>query len=347
MSQKQIEKKGNLLTEQGILSEVGYSKNLLLSFNKDSLKSTSRLKEWDSYVIMDDSFALCLTIANLSYAGVIKASVLDFRNKQTYSRTSKIMFPKDKVFMDQNNGDGFSICTTKNAEFKFETKNGERFLIGTFKNFYKNNTYLGDLTFEIKVFKAPEESIVNAKSFKNKKHFLYTQKIIGLNAEGRVNINGRTYVFDDQLTSVSYCFARGVVPYKTDWYWATMQGKNDDGKVIGFNIGNIIDDDEESSENIIYYDGKVHKLDGSKIFIQHEGFKTNYLGTWTFYTNDGRLELFFEPRMEEKNGYNALVIRHSPHRVFGHFNGKMILDDGTEITIEHMPGVAERVENRW
>ena len=201
--------------------------------------------------------------------------------------------------------------------------------------------------FEIKISKSPEECVVNAKSFKNKKHFLYTQKIIGLTAEGSVNANGKTYVFDNETTSVSYSFARGVVPYKTDWYWATMQGKTQDGKTIGFNIGNIIDDDEESSENMIYYEGKVHKLDDAKIYIQKNGLKTNFLGSWTFYSKDGLLELFFEPVIKDTQKLNAVFLKYVPHRIFGYFNGKMTLDDGSEIAIEHIPGIAEKVENRW
>jgi len=347
MSQKEIKTKGNLLSDNGVLKDVGYSKKPILTFNKQKTRKIARLKEWDTYVIMDGNFALCITIANLSYASLIKASLTDFRENKTYSKISKCLSPKEKVLMSEDANAGISVCTTKNAEFRFETKNGERFLTGFFKNFYNNSEYKGDLVFEIKVFGEQKECICNAKSFKNKNHFLYTQKNIGLKAEGKVNIHNKTYVFDDQLTTVSYCFARGVLPYSTKWYWATMQGRTLDGKFIGINIGDIIDDDEESSENVVLYNNEIHKLDSAKIYIQHEGMKTNYLGAWTFYSNDGRLELSFEPKTEEKVGVCLGLIKHNPHRVYGYFSGKVILDNGEEVTIEHIIGVTSRIENLW
>ena len=51
--------------------------------------------------------------------------------------------------------------------------------------------------------------------------------------------------------------------------------------------------------------------------------------------------------MKDTQRFNLGLIKYVPHRIFGYFNGKFVLDDGTEITIERMPGVAEKVENRW
>ena len=54
-----------------------------------------------------------------------------------------------------------------------------------------------------------------------------------------------------------------------------------------------------------------------------------------------------QPKTEEKVGVHLGLIKHSPHRVYGYFSGKVILDNGEEVTIEHILGVTSRVENLW
>ena len=67
---------------------------------------------------------------------------------------------------------GLSDIKTKDASFRFEIREGERILKGNFKNFYRSHTFTGDLEFEFKIHKEPEESIVSAYNFKDKKHFI-------------------------------------------------------------------------------------------------------------------------------------------------------------------------------
>jgi len=347
MSQKQIEQIDNLLKDDGTLNHAGYSKKMLLRYNKEAVKKRSRLKEWDYYYITDGRFALGVTIGNLSYAGVISAYVVDFNNKQTYSKSTSVMFPKKDILMNETSANGETSFKTNKADFKFEIRNGERFLNGRFVNFYNDNGQNRDLEFDIKIKNEPEESMVKVTPFKNKKHFSYNHKIVGMQAEGRITFKGKIYVFDNETTLATMFWSRGVLPYKSTWYWASMQAKTRTGNIIGFNLGKSLGYDTDATENMIFVDGKVHKIGGIKIYIQKEGFRTNYLGTWTFYSDDGRIELIFEPYIQKKKGFNALIFKHKPNQVFGKYHGKVILDDGQEIDFENMPGFAERVDNRW
>ena len=44
---------------------------------------------------------------------------------------------------------------------------------------------------------------------------------------------------------------------------------------------------------------------------------------------------------------SVLVIESDQHQVFGKFNGRMVLDDGSVIELKDFLGFAEKVKNRW
>ena len=67
-----------LLDERGNLTEAGYAKRLLPVYDRAKVRGgVTRLKEWDCYLVVNDRFALALTIADNSYMGLDSISLLD------------------------------------------------------------------------------------------------------------------------------------------------------------------------------------------------------------------------------------------------------------------------------
>ena len=57
--QKEIKEEKALLNEDGELTEAGYSKKMLLKYNRNSIKAKKlRIKEWDYYLVYNDKFGL-------------------------------------------------------------------------------------------------------------------------------------------------------------------------------------------------------------------------------------------------------------------------------------------------
>lgn len=343
--QKMIEEKTDLLTKDGKLNCDGYCKKMIVNYNRDAVKNKRRLKEWDYYYVADSHFALCLTISNLSFAGVLSASVIDFRTGKHYDKTSLALFPKIKPELPLSSVDGKSHYKTKDAEFTFEVSGGKRHLFGSYKNFFKD--YGTDLDFDVVLSEEPKESMVKVTPFKNPSHFYFNQKINCMLAEGVFTFQGKNYSFDKYGTLATLDWGRGVLPYRTKWYWASMNCAIHGGRVVGFNLGKALGDNTKATENMIFVDGKAHKLENVSINIQRKNKKRDYLGTWTFYSDDGKLELMFEPIVDRYCPFNALVVAFIPHQVFGRYTGKLKLDSGDEIIIENQLGFAERVVNRW
>ncbi len=115
------------------------------------------------------------------------------------------------------------------------------------------------------------------------------------------------------------------------------------GKPFGFNIGCGFGDTSAASENMLFYDGKAHKLDDVIFQIPSD----SYLKPWKFSSGDGRFEMDFQPVLDRAARTNALIIETDQHQVFGRMTGRAVLDDQTVIEVKDMMCFAEDVHNRY
>ena len=137
-------------------------------------------------------------------------------------------------------------------------------------------------------------------------------------------------------------WGRGVWTYDNTWFWGS--GNADvDGHSFGWNIGYGFGDTSAASENILFWDGKAHKLDDVIFHIPESG----YMDTWKFSSSDGRFEMTFEPVLDRAACLDYKIIVSDQHQVFGHLSGKAVLDDGREIIIRDVMCFAEKVHNKY
>ena len=65
-------------------------------------------------------------------------------------------------------------------------------------------------------------------------------------------------------------------------------------------------------------------------------------------SNDSvRFEMDFKPIINRASCTDVKLIKSDQNQVFGKFSGKVILDDGTVLTVKDLLGFAEKVENKW
>ena len=134
----------------------------------------------------------------------------------------------------------------------------------------------------------------------------------------------------------------GVWTYDNTWYWGS--GNCDiGGKPFGFNIGYGFGDTTAATENVIFYDGKAHKIDDVTFHIP----KDDYCKPWTFSSSDGRFEMDFAPVIDRAANIDCKIIQSDQHQVFGRMSGTAILDDGTPIRIKDVMCFAEKVHNKY
>ena len=337
--QHEITQKGALLGADGNLREPGWARSLLLDYRRADVKANKlRIKEWDYYIVTNDSFGIALTIADNSYMGLISASVLDF--EKPWEQTVSVMtaFPMGKFKLPETSAAGDTLYGDKRVQMAFRVFEGERRLSCRFERFLGEDA----LELELSLAQPPMDSMVIATPFSAPRAFYYNQKINCMRASGEAVLGKRRFAFSPETSFGTLDWGRGVWTYDNTWYWGNGNGVVN-GKPFGFNIGYGFGDTSVASENLLIYDGVAHKLSKVQFNIPEDSF----LKPWTFSSDDGRFEMDFVPILDRAARTNALIIESDQHQVFGRFSGKAVLDDGTALELRDFLGFAEKVRNRY
>ena len=140
---------------------------------------------------------------------------------------------------------------------KFERIGDDMVLTFDFPTFWKGKGIKGKITLNMD---PKRDTLVNVIPFENKKQFVYVQKIVDMPVNGKFTIGGEEYTFSDENGSFGVIdWTRAVFPYKTSWYWGGGFGKVN-GKRLGFNLDRGFGIETISSKNMIFYEGKGHKI---------------------------------------------------------------------------------------
>jgi hypothetical protein len=303
-----------------------------------------RIKEWDYYLISDGRRALALTISDNSYMGLESVSWIDLEKPEETTKSEIILMPMGKLNLPSSSISGNVSFHNKNLNMIFGNNGQKRHLRVNYKDFKDGKTLTADLILD----DVPEDSMVIATPYKeDPKAFYYNQKINCLRAQGYVSIGNDGYRFEADSAFGVLDWGRGVWTYSNTWYWSSASGMQN-GKHFGFNLGYGFGDTSNASENMVFVDGKAHKLSQVTFNIPFkEDGSEDFMKPWTFTSDDGRLNLDFEPVIDRAALIDLKLIRSDQHQVFGRFSGTVILDDGSPFEIKNLPGFAEKVANKW
>lgn len=334
------ETKRKLLTSNGHLAEPGWSNKLIFDYSPFDIKANKlRIKEWDYYVIVDDDFAFATVIDDNRYMGLLNSSFYDFKENKKYDFIEPLVFPFGSLNMPVDSAKGDIYQKRKNVDIAYTHIDGARRLTGK----YKKTKQHGELEFDLLIKDYPEDDtmVIATPWAEDKKAFYYNQKINCMPASGYIKFNGRTINISPEKHFATLDWGRGVWTYDNTWFWGSGNGIVN-GKRFGYNIGYGFGDTSAASENMIFYDGKCHKLDRLRFDIPEDIMKP-----WKIVSTDGRFDMDFFPVYDNRTYINAFIMGQDAHQVFGKLRGKAILDDGTMLKIENLTVFNERVRNRY
>lgn len=330
----------NLLDGRGNLSEPGWSRHLVQRYDRSKIQVPNwRIKEWDYYLVMGRDFAGAFTISDDGYIGLQSVSLLGLGDRPwEHTETVLNTFPLGKLKLPSSSESGETVYEDKRLQMRFSAGAGERRITCHFERFWKDKPFDCDITLQ----QPDMESMVIATPWDKPRHFYYNQKINCMRASGWMEFDGVRYTFDPKTDFGTLDWGRGVWTYDNTWFWGS--GNCDlDGVPFGFNIGYGFGNTSAATENVIFYDGKVHKLDDITFHIPED----SYMKPWTFTSSDGRFEMGFVPVLDRAAKIDFKVLVSDQHQVFGRMSGKAVLDDGTVLTIRDVLCFAEKVHNRY
>ena len=329
-----------LLDARGNLAEPGWSRSLLQKYDRSQIKAPKwRIKEWDYYIVLSDKFAGAFTISDDGYIGLQSVSLLSFEGRP-WEHTETILntFPMGKFKLPPDSSAGETVYEDKRLQMRFEAGNGTRHITCHFERFWNDKPFDCDIVLQ----QPPMDSMVIATPWDKEARFYYNQKINCMRASGWMEYDGVRYEFDPAKDFGTLDWGRGVWTYDNTWFWGS--GNADlGGNAFGFNIGYGFGNTKAASENVLFYDGRVHKLDDVTFHIPESG----YMDPWTFSSSDGRFEMEFVPVLDRAAKIDFKVLVSDQHQVFGRMSGRAVLDSGTVLNIRDVVCFAEKVHNRY
>ena len=342
--QHEIIKSAPLLGADGNLAEHGWARQLLPQYRRADIKAGKlRIKEWDYYLITDGHIGLALTIADNGYMGLDSISFLNFDEGWEQTTSPMRLLPMGKTGLPESSAEGTTEIARSGYAMAFYHEDGARRLSFHMEKFRGREAIEGMVT----LTNAPDESMVIATPFDKPGHFYYNQKINCMRAEGWITLGRKKFDLTPDRFFAVLDWGRGVWTYHNTWYWGSASGELD-GVPFGWNIGYGFGNTSAASENVLFYDGKIHKLSEVTFEIPKDARgREDYLSPWKFTSDDNRFYMDFTPVLNRKALTSAIVIKSDQHQVFGRFSGRVTLDDGTVLPVKNFFGFAEKVENKW
>ncbi len=342
--QREITQPDRLLNEEGELKTKGYSKKMILEYDRQHIKAPFyKIKEWDYYLIGNEEFAIALTVADNSYLGLVSVSLLDFRYPWYKTTSVLIPFTFGRLKLPSTSQKGNIQYKNRKVQVEFLNNGVTRNLRMYMKNFNGHKDFECDFL----LYDEPEDSVVMAIPFEeDRKAFYYNQKINCIKVQGIARYDDKEYAFHPKSSFATLDWGRGVWTYNNTWYWGSASGLVD-GKPFGFNIGYGFGDTSAATENMLFYEGKAHKLLDVSFEIPIIEDEYKYMEQWRFTSSDQRFEMSFTPILDREDFMSVGIISSDQHQVFGLFSGRAVLDNGEIIHVENFLGFAERVSNKW
>jgi hypothetical protein len=343
--QTELTTASRLLTKDGALNQVGWSRQPLLDCNLEEarfyalrLLQRFRIKRWDYYAIFTPRRFFSATIADLGYAGNLFVYTMDFETGELHEEGLVIPLGRG-ISLPRNSTAGESHFEDARLRLHFAvTPQGRRVEVN-WPAFHGGRGIKADIDLTC----PPEHESMTIVIPIPERRFYYNRKINCMPAQGVIEFGGQREELHPNETLGSLDWGRGVWEYRSFWNWASASGFLADGRTIGLNLGCGFGDLSKAGENCMVLDGVIHKFDTVNFDYQ----TGSYMQPWCFTDSQGRLDLTFTPFKERVAQTNLGVIFSEVHQVFGRYSGWAMDDGGQRIHIRDLVGFAEEHHARW
>ena len=336
----------DLLDERGHLVEPGYATAPLWRYDRAAIRASRlRIKEWDYYAVLapDAGHGLTVTVADLGFLGLVAVCWLDLE-RNTFAQADRMrVMPLGQMGLSSHSGDGRVEVDHGGLRLALETRGETRTITVDAPDFEGPGGQRGLRGSVDLHHAAADDAMVIATSWaENRRAFYYNHKVNAMPATGSFELGGETHEFDPANSFGTLDWGRGNWTYRNRWYWGSASGLVQ-GRRFGFNIGYGFSDRSVASENMLFVDGRAHKL-GEVIF---DFDPDDVMRPWRFTSDDGRFEAEMAPRLDRNGKTDLGLLRSIQHQVFGDFTGEVVLDDGEILRLDGLLGFAEDVLNWW
>ena len=342
VTQREIVEPSPLLDSHGELQQVGWARQPLLDCNLGNARTYrapgfdwTRLKRWDYYGVTHPTGYFSATIAHLGYAGQVFVYTVDFE-RATYAEDTITIPLGSGVELARNSDSGSSSWRGEKASLAFDVVDDARQIVVKWNDFGGQR-----LSADLSMSMLPDhESTVIVIPIGDRR-FYYNRKINSMPVTGTVSVGDETTELAAEASSGNLDWGRGIWEYNSTWVWASASGFLGGSRRVGLNLGFGFGDTSAATENTLFIDGKIHKLGD----VTFEYDKADFMKPWRMRSD--RVDLTFTPFLDRTAKTNLLLIRSEVHQMFGHYEGTVAEDSGSDVQISGLVGWAEEHQARW
>ena len=357
--QRQVEYTKSLdnLQRNGSVTSEGWARHAIWTYKREYIKYSSLfIKEWDYYItyIEKANIWIALTVSDLGYSSLIALSVIDCNINKSAQSEDLGLFSFGSFNLPNNSLIDYEMnYKGKKMTLKVGCKKRIRNIFIESENFELPNGEKGlNISLQMEQRASMESINIQTTWAHNRQLFYLNEKVngmkpydgyykIGDSIKGDIDLKNQENIF----TTLDW--GRGVWAYSGTWYWSSATGIINGAKV-GFNLGYGFSDRSPATENCIFYNDKIHKLNKVEFIIPNDEKDLCVKDKpWIIKSDDDRINLKFWPQVNRQSKFNYLIIKSEQNQVFGVFEGEMILDHKAKIYVKDLHGFAEKVSNRW
>ncbi len=136
---------------------------------------------------------------------------------------------------------------------------------------------------------------------------------------------------------------RGRWPHEITWNWGGGAGRSGD-HVVGLQVGAKWTTGTGFTENGIIVDGRLSKL-GHELEWDYDWDEP--MAPWRITDPGGQLVADLTPRYDKHTKLHGRKRGSEVHQVFGSWSGRLVTDDGLEVSFDGIQGFAEEARQRW
>jgi Protein of unknown function (DUF2804) len=169
--------------------------------------------------------------------------------------------------------------------------------------------------------------------------FNFTQKLVGLAAEGEIRIGNARFAARGEPAGLD--FTHGYLARDTSWRWAFASARQG-GRLIGFNLSEGFMD-SGTGENALWVDGAPCSVGPVRFDFEPSA----PLAPWRIRAADGSLDLTFQPEGYRSQNVDLKLVVSKYLQPFGVFSGQVTTVSGERLVLDSLPGVTEDHTARW
>jgi len=295
----------------------------------------SRIKEWESIFIQDDSFILVALLCNYKiyrHASVIlydKVKMQRLRFSKTLPGTGwRLPRSLKNAFVDSRSwGFYFRIHSWLDAEnIKLDLD-------------IEPNRKRPSFTAHAELILEKEKTIPMAVSLVlNENRSMYAYKTMGPVA-GDLVFGGQHISLDPARATGIFCDFKGYYPFPMHPQWCSAVGIDSSDRRIGFAIAdNQNREPYKNNENALWIDGRLTPLPPVKITSG-----TGPEAEWIIQDMEGMVDLVFTPKEPIRYKINQLLPVSFYEIPLGIYNGVVVDSEGEEIPVRNLSGIGEKL----